>query len=126
MAASFDPALGSATDEARYLLGDKGQLKTESGSPIYLLQDETIDAMIRRHGFAEGVARLADGLALEAAQLPTVYEESTGAKLDWSDRVAAWRDLAKRQRSTSTGSRLASGPYAGGMTKGPDMSGFSL
>lgn len=124
MATSYDPTLAKPLDRARLALGDRGQVVGADGAQIYLLPDETIDALIASLGYAEGVAQCADTLAVEAAQLPDVYEEASGAKVQWNERVGAWRDLATRLRSSGSGAGTASGGVRGGATLGPDLSGL--
>lgn len=88
MSFSFDPSLGAWRDHARLALGD-----TDAADP--LLADETIDGKIAAFGYLEGLAQLADGLAVQAAQDPDKYAEGqAGLSAQWSQRVAAWRKLA--------------------------------
>lgn len=88
MSFSFDPTLASWRDHARLALGD-----VESATP--LLENETIDAKLTSFGFLEGLAQLADGLAMRAAQDPSRYAEgAAGLAVEWTQKVGAWRQLA--------------------------------
>lgn len=92
MDATYDPSLPTERDNARLLLGD---IDTAN----YLLKDVTIDSMISQFGYREGVAQLATSLAVRFAQDPGTYEADGGVKLQWSERVAMWRALAKDMRA---------------------------
>lgn len=93
MSFSFQPGLPNLLDHVRLALAD-----TDSADP--LLQDETIVTKLSVFGYLEGLAQLADGLAVQAAQDPTRYAEgSVGLTAEWNERVAAWRKLADDCRS---------------------------
>jgi hypothetical protein len=99
MAATFDPTLPSQRDHIRLHLGDKHDLDVAGPVSDALLQDEVIDANLREFGFAEALARLADALAVDAAQRPNEYEQPNGVKVKWSYRVAIWQSIAKQARA---------------------------
>lgn len=105
MGATFNPALPTQLDRARFALGDKHNNSVAGEVAEPLLQDETIQAMIDRFGYREGVAQLADGLVAEYAQMPDSITDDT-TKMQWSSRLDAWRELASSMRSgvVATGS----------------------
>lgn len=105
MAFSYDPTLYTALDRVRYALGD-------TVSPG-LREDDTIEAKLIAAGTtlesiainetAEGLATasLAEGLAMEFAQRPDSYSESTATgsiSVSWRERVKGLMELAKRIR----------------------------
>ena len=95
MATTYNPTTitPSAKDRARKLLGDTG---VDGG--VFLLQDEEIIAEVNALGFNEGVAQLALGLASRFAQYPDEVDTPGGTTTKWTERVAAWKDLAKSIR----------------------------
>jgi hypothetical protein len=112
MAATFDPALTTSRDRARFALGDKHS-DTEAGEiEEPLLQDSTIDAMIAQFGYREGLAQLAEGLVAEFAQMPDSITDDT-LRMQWSSRLETWRKLAADTRagvaSTPGTTRTANG-----------------
>jgi len=128
LAYTYDPTglKGSPLFRARYQLGDKGQLKDESGAQVWLSQDEELTALIDLFGYSEGVAQAADALAIQFAQEPTEYKDEQGVTVKWSDRIATWRALAAQLRApTSVATATPTGGgYRSGVTRGPDMRGF--
>lgn len=98
MTFSFDPALPSAKDRIRLILGDF----TAPG----LRQDETLNAAITAHGEAEATARLAEGLAAEFAQRPDSIG-GDGQSISWRDRVKTWLEVASRMRATGVAAATA-------------------
>lgn len=121
MAATFDSSLPTLRDRARLALGDTGLLRDDAGDPVWLMQDETLDALLEQ-GYEPGVAEAADALVSQFAQLPTKIGEDEGLNQEWSERIRAWRDLAARMRlarpTGSTGSSIG-GLVAGGRITDP-------
>lgn len=100
---------------ARYMLGDTGRLKDDAGATVWLLDQEEIQGLIDLNGFNEGVAQLADGLVTRFAQDPDKYADEGGVETEWTERIKAWKELAKSLRSgavksssVATGRPLAS------------------
>lgn len=125
----FDAALGTERDRARFMLGDTGALLDDAGGQVWLLQDETLDALIETYGFREAVALAADGLVARFAQEPDSYADEGGVKVEWRERIDAWRDLAKRMRVSAVGdvaSVIQGGRYESAPSTGPDMSALRL
>jgi hypothetical protein len=90
---SFDPTLPTLRDHARLALSD-----LDAAAP--LLDDGTMDAKLSQLGYLEGLAQLADALAVRAAQDPNKYAEgAAGLSAEWSQRVESWRRLAEDCRS---------------------------
>jgi hypothetical protein len=112
MAATWDASLASPRDRARLALGDTGLLKDGAGQAIWLLQNETLDALLAG-GYNEGVALAAEALIAQFSQLPDRLEEQEGLIQEWGERIAAWRDLAARMRS---GMRAGQSLTVGGRT----------
>lgn len=100
MATTYNPALSAdgGLNEARFDLGDVGHIKSDTGSPIYILQDEEITARITKYGYREGVARAAESCITRSAQLPDVYEDDSQTRVEWKTRMDAWKSLIKRLR----------------------------
>lgn len=93
MAFSFDVSLSRLLDHVRLGLGD-----VDASGP--LLDDETILAKVGLFGYVEGLAQLADALAVRVAQEPTAFGEgSAGLSVKWDERIAAWRQLARDCRA---------------------------
>ena len=103
MSATFDPTLPTQRDHIRLALGDKHADASAGDITEPLLQDETIDAKLAAWGYSEALAQLADALATEYAQRPDSYQEYQGLTMRWSERVSAWRELAKLARSGKIG-----------------------
>jgi hypothetical protein len=80
------------------MLGDIHNNSSAGDVPDALVQDELIDSMLNQVGFRECVAMLADYLAVRFSQVPDSYSEPDGISVSWSERVAAWRTLAKKMR----------------------------
>lgn len=121
MPIEWDSQLSTPRDRARLALGDTGFLTGGDGQPIWLLQDETLDALLAQ-GYELGVAEAADALVARFAQLPDKLDESEGARQEWSERILAWKDLAKRMRAarpTQTPSATIGGSSAIGRIKDP-------
>lgn len=99
------------------LLGDTDTIN-------YLLRDVTIDAMISQFGYREGVAQLATSLAVSKAQDPSSYKADGGVEVQWSERVAMWRALAKDMRTTiePPSSPVVRSGSAGASLRNPDTS----
>lgn len=97
MSANYDPTLviNPPRDRARQLLGDTG----EDPAGVFLLQDETILALLALFPFSEAVAELAEGLATRFAQQPDEYNDEGGTKVSWKKRVDQWNLLAMTRRS---------------------------
>lgn len=108
MANSYDSELSTPRDRARRRLGDVGRLRDSAGEVIWLMPNETIDALIEREGFGEALAIAADSLRAEYASEPDVFEDESGVRVEWKSRFDAWRDLAKQMRaSRQAGSEVA-------------------
>lgn len=112
MTTSFDPALPTAMDTTRLLIGDTGETAT------FLLTDEGINAMLTFNAanIYSTAAALADGLA--ARYSARVNLSVDGLSVSNSDRAKAFRDLASRLRSqaiTSAAGGLGS-PFVGGVS----------
>jgi len=76
------------------LLGD-----TNEDAIGWLIQDETIGAMLSQFPFSEAVAQLAMGLAVRFAQEPDWYDDEGGVRARWNSRVKAWQTLATSLRT---------------------------
>lgn len=128
MANSYDKATLSSDPvmRARYMLGDTGRLKDDAGATVWLLDQEEIDALITTFGFSEGVAQLADGLAVRFAQEPDKYADEGGVEIEWSSRINAWQSLANRLRTGEIASdiSIASGRPIAKTLETVDTSGF--
>ena len=109
MATNYSPALGTDRDRARFIVGDTGELLDSSGEQVWLLQDETIEALLSQFGYAEGVAQICEALISRFAQEPDQYEEEGGIQVRWSERIKAWKELARRMRDKGDASEEASG-----------------
>lgn len=118
----------TALDRARYALGDTGRLYKDNVQ-VWLLKDETILAEIHpSKGYRQGVAFLADGLITRFAQEPDEYEEESGLKVRWNERIDAWERLAARMRSPLP---IGESPAVGGSFEiarmaAPDLSGLRM
>lgn len=98
---SFDEALSTDTDKARFFLGD-----TDTDNE--LLSDFQIESVLALYTpLATGIAVLAEGLVSKFAQKPTSVSAS-GKSIAWAERVKAWRDLAARLRATGSLTGVAS------------------
>lgn len=115
----------SALYRARFALGDKGQMTDDAGSVIWHLSDEEINSLIAQYGYAEGVAQLAEGLAVQFAQEPDQYDDEGGVKVRWGDRIKAWLELARslRQGASRDNSKIDSRQLLGTLSQ-PDVSGI--
>lgn len=121
MASTFDSTLPTPRDRARLALGDTGFLKDEAGDQIWLLPNETLDALLDQ-GYEIGVADAAEALVSQFAQLPTKLGEDEGLNQEWGERIAAWKALASRMRSarpTNTPQATVGGSVAGGRINDP-------
>lgn len=129
MAAGYDPSglKTSIVYQARFQLGDKGQLRDEAGDQVWLLQDEEIQSNLELFGYNEGVARVADALAVQYAQEPSEYQDEGGVKVKWADRIQTWRSLAALLRTPSAATATPTGGgYLSRPSLGPYMGGFRL
>jgi hypothetical protein len=98
--------IGSNTiHRARFLLGDVGKLLDNDGAPMYLVSDEELTALIgsTAAGFHEGVASACDHLVNRFSQEPDKFEDATQARVEWTNRLKGWSELAKRLRATAPG-----------------------
>jgi len=98
MAATFDPALSSKTDEVRLWLGDYHTNATAGPVANAFLQDATIAAKLHLYPFNEAVAQLASALISKYANSPDMYEEGNSLKLEWRNRLAAWKEVVAEAR----------------------------
>lgn len=102
--------IGSNTiHKARFLLGDVGKLFDPEGAPMYLVSDEELTALIGSTGaaFHEGVASACDHLVNRFSQEPDKFEDATQARVEWTNRLKGWSELAKRLRATAPGETQA-------------------
>lgn len=125
MGATYDSAqLGeSELYRARFALGDSG-FTTEDEA---LLQDEEIEALIEMYGYAEGVAQCCDALVTRFAQDPDEHEDEGKVRAKWTERIKAWKDLAKRLRAgtvTTSTALVPTGFSAGGAITLPSMTDY--
>ena len=99
MAATYNATLNSLKDHIRLALGDTptGQVTGTVDDP--LLQDETIQGKLVAFGYAEALAQLAEGLITLVGQRPSSYAEQGGLKVQWAERVQAWRDIVDACRN---------------------------
>lgn len=111
MATTYVPTLSTPKDRARLLLGDTG---VDGNS--FLLTDEEINAMLTASKFNSAVADLAESLATRFAQFPDETDTPGGHKLKWSERVAAWQELAKRLRADANKGTRRGAAYLGTLT----------
>lgn len=126
MSATYNAALPTPRDRVRLLLGDVGDGTTQTEIADALLQDETIDAALAQHSFADAVVVLATGLIARVGQEPDHYAESGGLTLDWSRRLEGWQQIVTLARAgqLSSALRCARPAIALGALTGPDMSRF--
>lgn len=87
---TYNPALTSATDRLRFMLGDIDTAE--------LLPDATYAAVITTSGDDERAAAitLANGLIARFAHLPTQVDNTGGARVTWQNRLAGWQALITR------------------------------
>lgn len=124
---TFDSSLTTQKDEARARLGDTGAIMDEVGASKWFLADQTIEALLSRYGFSEGVAVLAEMLIASYAHQPDSYTDDAGTQIRWTERIDALKYLAKSLRSESTKETGSDGgAYHVGQLAGPDTSGLSL
>ncbi len=64
-----------------------------------LLPDETISALLGTLGYAPAIAQICDILIAQYANEPDYLQEHLGLEVRWSQRVAAWRELAGKARA---------------------------
>lgn len=100
MAATFDPALSTKKDEARLWLGDYHTNATSGPVANAFLQDATIAAKLNLYPFNEAVAQLASALISKYANSPDLYEEGSSLKLEWRNRLLAWREVIAEARKS--------------------------
>lgn len=98
---TYDGSLigSNGLNKARYMIGDTGRIKDRDNAPVWLLEDEEINAAITSN-FNEGVATLCDGLVNRFSQEPDRYEDEANVKVEWTNRLRGWENLAKRLRLT--------------------------
>ena len=120
MAATYDAALPTAKDRVRLLLGDVPDDGTSGTIESALLQDDTIEAMLAQYPYNEAARQLAMGLIARFAGEPDKYEEGNGLRLEWRNRLEAWRALMKELRTAQPSSAVRSGAAVGQLTA-PDM-----
>lgn len=128
MAATFDPSLAAPRDHIRLALGDKHDNATSGAVTAPLLQDEVIDAKLAAFSYAEALAQLAEALVTQFAQDPDKYAESGGLKLEWTERIRAWTELASRARAglivAPSTRRTSRGTGAVGVMAAPSLCGL--
>lgn len=117
---SYDPAVLTAKDRARLILGDTGALRDSSGGVVWLIPDETIQSRIDGLGFQPGLAELADSLATRFSQEPDEYEDESGVRVRWNERIEEWRRIAAAARKGTVGGfgRPQKGRYRSGKLGG--------
>lgn len=100
MASTYDAALPTLKDHARFLLGDNivSVVKTP-GTPQTvlnpLLDDGEIVTMLSTYTFSQAIMNLCDGLISFAGQQVTHYSITGGVSMQWADRMRAWSTLRK-------------------------------
>ena len=111
---------------ARLQLGDTGRLKDDAGATVWMLEQDEIDAMVVTFGYSEGVAVLADSLAVRFAQEPDRYTDESGVAVVWTQRIKEWSDLADKLRSgdVSVDVSVPSGVPLAKVSDSVDASGF--
>lgn len=110
MAATFDPTLPTKRDEARLWLGDYHTSAVAGAVPNAFLQDETIDAKLALYPYPEAVAQLASALISKYANAPDTYEEGHSLRLEWKNRLAAWRTVVDEARASNVSPTLVYRP----------------
>lgn len=92
---AFNPALTSATDRVRFDVGDYND-----AAPI--IPEAVYTATLARYGADEARATvaMAEALIVRVAQDPDKVEVTGAVKVEWSQRIAAWRALANGLRAT--------------------------
>ena len=103
MATTFEPSLATARDRLRFDLGDTnvGVVKPAGADPLQLPADDAVyDGVLARRGNDERRATLdlAEALIAKYAQLETKAAVEGVESAEWGNRLAAWRELAKRLR----------------------------
>lgn len=114
MAFTYVNTLATARDRVRHAIGD-------TDSQNQLRQDETILALIERHGEQGAIAALAEGLASQFAQEPTSFS-SDGLSVSFADRIKTWTALAARIRTESAAAN-GTGAAAGVLAPAAEQTG---
>lgn len=121
MAAVFAQALPTAKDRARLMLGDVPEGAISGTVADALLQDDTIEAVLASYPFNEGVRQLAVSLLARFAGEPDKYEEGNGLKLEWRNRLDAWKVLVKELKDTPSSATKARTGVAIASMSSPDL-----
>lgn len=121
MSATFSQALPSDRDRARLLLGDVPEGAVSGTVADALLQDETIDAVLGSYPFNEAVRQLAVSLVSRFGAEPDRYEEGNGLRLEWRNRLDAWKALIKELKDTPASSTRSRPGIAIGAMAAPDL-----
>lgn len=89
---TYDSALTTYRDWVRLLTRD-------TDARAVLLQDETICALVSTLGYAQAIAQICDILIGQYANEPDFLQEHLGLEVRWSQRIAAWQELASKARA---------------------------
>jgi hypothetical protein len=104
---TYDDTLPTDKDLARAALGD-----TDMDAPIF--SDEHITAVLTIRGnVADGVASLAGELVATYSHQP-VKKSAYGVSVDYTDRIAAWRQIALAAATGGRGAFAVASPRADG------------
>lgn len=111
---------------ARRLLSDVGELTDEDGGRAWNYSDEEVQGWIDVDGFNEGVAKLAQSLAIKFSQEPVKYRDDGGVEYDFGPRIATLKALAKDLRSNISREVKLTGAaiFIGGQLSGPSLQGL--
>lgn len=91
---SYNPALASPIDRARFVLADTDTSLNVDNSSNELLPDATYASLIGLYGLRAGIMAAAAHLVVLYAQYPDKVSESGGKSLTWSERIKAWEKVA--------------------------------
>jgi hypothetical protein len=109
MTATFNPALSTAKDRVRFIVGDIDMAAPE-------VQDETIGALLTSNSADENLAALnvADYLILFYGRQPDSVEVTGAVKVAWKYRLAALEQIAARLRAITGAPGAAATTVQGG------------
>jgi hypothetical protein len=112
--ASYANTLPTDKDWVRWKLADTGsEVDEETDAPIWLRQDEEIDAVLAIYPDRRvAAAELADSLYREVSAKADSYGDPT-LNVRWSQRATAFRDIARILREQVASASTATGPSFG-------------
>lgn len=90
---AFDPNLSTLKDHLRFAVGDIEATE--------IFPDAIYTAKLAVRAYPQALAEICDALCSKFAQEPDQYDQggaTGGGKAVWTERIKAWRDLAKLAR----------------------------